>query len=167
MFFDIGPLELVALIVLAVLVFGPDKLPKVIQDTMAFIRKVRAFSDSAKEDIRRELGPEFKDFEFEDLNPKTFIRKNLMNGEDDEYGLKELQQLGRDLDLRKEMAEVTDAVNGVDTGSSSRAAGSSSGGAAGSAAASSASGIPDRLRKQDRPEKLGEDEAPPFDADAT
>jgi sec-independent protein translocase protein TatB len=65
------------------------------------------------------------------------------------------------------MAEVTDAVNGVDTGSSSRAAGSSSAGTAGSAAASSASGIPDRLRKQDRPEKLGEDEAPPFDADAT
>lgn len=159
MFFDIGPLELVALIVLAVLVFGPDKLPKVIQDTMAFIRKVRAFSDSAKEDIRRELGPEFKDFEFEDLNPKTFIRKNLMNGEDDEYGLKELQELGRDLDLRKEMAEVTDAVNGVDTGSS-RSAGSPAPKTAGS-------GTPDRLRKQDRPEKLGEDEAPPFDADAT
>ncbi len=70
MFFDIGPLELVALVVLAVLVFGPDKLPKVIQDAMAFIRKVREFSDSAKEDIRRELGPEFKDFEFEDLQPE-------------------------------------------------------------------------------------------------
>jgi sec-independent protein translocase protein TatB len=162
-FFDIGPLELVALIVLAVLVFGPDKLPKVIQDTMAFIRKVRAFSDSAKEDIRRELGPEFKDFEFEDLNPKTFIRKNLMNGEEDEYGLKELQQMGRDLDMRKEMAEVTDAVNGVDTGTSarsSRAASSSSSGSAGS-------GTSDRLRKQDKPERLAEDEPPPFDADAT
>ena len=42
-----------------------------------FIRKIREFSDSAKEDIRSELGPEFKDFEFEDLNPKTFIRKQL------------------------------------------------------------------------------------------
>ena len=73
---------------------GPDKLPKVIQDTMAFIRKVREFSDSAKEDIRRELGPEFKDFEFGDLNPKTFIRKNLMSDED-EYGLKELRELVR------------------------------------------------------------------------
>jgi Tat protein translocase TatB subunit len=85
-FFDIGPLELVAIVVLAVLVFGPDKLPKLIHDAMAFIRKVREFSDSAKEDIRRELGPEFKDFEFEDLNPKTFIRKNLINSENDEYG---------------------------------------------------------------------------------
>lgn len=161
MFFDIGPLELVALVVLAVLVFGPDKLPKVIQDTMRFIRKVREFSDSAKEDIRRELGPEFKDFEFEDLNPKTFIRKNLMNDED-EYGLKELKDIGRSLDLRKEMAEVTDAVNGVETtAATARSAGSA---AASGSGRPSGSGTSDRLRKR---EQLDDDEPPPFDADAT
>lgn len=163
MFFDIGPLELVTIVVLAVLVFGPDKLPKLIQDVMAFIRKVREFSDSAKEDIRRELGPEFKDFEFEDLHPKTFIRKNLMNGDEDEYGLKELKDLRNSFDLRKDMAEVTDAVNGVEPGT--RAA---SGGTAAAAAASggtdTATTTPDRLRKTDR---LGPDEPPPFDADAT
>ncbi|MDJ0343849.1 sec-independent translocase [Streptomyces sp. H10-C2] len=148
MFFDIGPLELVAIVILAVLVFGPDKLPKVIQDTMSFIRKVRAFSDSAKEDIRKELGPEFKDFEFEDLNPKTFIRKNLM--ENEELGL---QDLRNGFDFRKEMAEVTDAVNGTDTA------------AAGPAGpAGSAPGTPDRLRKR---ETLDKDEPPPFDSDAT
>ncbi|UWE12393.1 sec-independent translocase [Actinacidiphila bryophytorum] len=167
MFFDIGPLELVALVVLAVLVFGPDKLPKVIQDTMAFIRKVREFSDSAKEDIRRELGPEFKDFEFEDLNPKTFIRKNLMNDED-EYGLKELRDLGSSLDLRKEMAEVTDAVNGVETpasGSGLRKAGTATAAASGTPDPTTLGpSTPDRLRKR---EQLDEDEPPPFDSDAT
>ncbi|WP_329136149.1 sec-independent translocase [Streptomyces sp. NBC_01476] len=166
MFFDIGPLELVALVVLAVLVFGPDKLPKVIQDVMQFIRKVREFSDSAKEDIRRELGPEFKDFEFEDLNPKTFIRKNLLEGEEDEYGLKELKDLRNSFDLRKEMSEVTDlrkdltevtdVVNGVEPGTRA------SGGAA--AATATETATPDRLRKT---EKLGQDEPPPFDSDAT
>ncbi|MFC4032590.1 sec-independent translocase [Streptomyces polygonati] len=159
MFFDIGPLELVALVVLAVLVFGPDKLPKVIHDVMQFVRKVREFSDSAKEDIRRELGPEFKDFEFEDLNPKTFIRKNLMNGDEDEYGLKELKDLRNSFDLRKEMAEVTDAVNGVEPGTKA-----ASGAASGAAAATDTTTTPDRLRK---PERLGPDEPPPFDADAT
>ena len=107
MFFDIGPLELITLIVLAVLIFGPEKLPKVIQDVAGFIRKVRQFSDNAKEDIRSELGPEFKDFEFEDLNPKNFARKHLLEGED--LGLKEIQN---SFDLRKDLAEVTDAVNG-------------------------------------------------------
>ena len=76
MFNDIGPLELVALVVLAVLVFGPEKLPKVIQDVARLHPQGPEFSDSAKEDIRSELGPEFKDFEFEDLNPKTFVRKH-------------------------------------------------------------------------------------------
>ncbi|QNP70381.1 Sec-independent protein translocase subunit TatB [Streptomyces roseirectus] len=105
MFNDIGPLELVTLAVLAVLIFGPDKLPKVIQDVSRTIRKIREFSESAKQDIRTELGPEFKDFEFEDLNPKTFIRKQLEN---DDLGLKEIRN---GFDLKKEMAEVADAVH--------------------------------------------------------
>ncbi|MFC7219851.1 sec-independent translocase [Streptomyces polyrhachis] len=117
MFFDIGPLELIALIILAVLVFGPDKLPKVIQDVTAMIRKLREFSDSAKQDIRRELGPEFKDFEFEDLNPKNFARKHLL--ENEELGLKDL---ANGFDLKKEMAEVGDAARTVaDVGDDSAA----------------------------------------------
>ncbi|MGW1476335.1 sec-independent translocase [Streptomyces olivaceus] len=154
MFNDIGALELVTLVVLAVLVFGPDKLPKVIQDVTRTIRKIREFSDSAKQDIRDELGPEFKDFEFEDLNPKTFIRKQLDN---DELGLKELRS---GFDLKKEMAEVTDAVHGRDTEASS-------------AAASSSGGRIDMSKKADlskRPEKAEKpaaDDRPPFDVDAT
>ncbi|WP_030772835.1 sec-independent translocase [Streptomyces sp. NRRL F-2664] len=104
MFNDIGALELVTIVVLAILVFGPDKLPKVIQDVTGFIRKVRAFSDSAKQDIRSELGPEFKDFEFEDLNPKTFIRKQLTENED-------IREIRSSFDLRKELNDVADAVN--------------------------------------------------------
>ncbi len=99
MFNDIGALELVTIVVLAILVFGPDKLPKVIQDVTGFIRKVRAFSDSAKHDIRSELGPDFKDFEFEDLNPKTFIRKQLSENED-------LKEIRTSFDLRKELNDV-------------------------------------------------------------
>ncbi|MFD7889335.1 sec-independent translocase, partial [Streptomyces albidoflavus] len=106
MFNDIGLLEVLTIVVLAVLIFGPDKLPKVIQDVAGFIRKIRDFSDSAKRDIREELGPEFKDFEFEDLNPKTFIRKQLEN---DDLGLKDIRD---SFDLRKEMGDVADAVNG-------------------------------------------------------
>ncbi|MGH1555986.1 sec-independent translocase [Streptomyces sp. L7] len=142
MFNDIGPLELVTIIVLAVLVFGPDKLPKVIQDVMRTIRKIREFSESAKADIREELGPDFKDFDFEDLNPKTFLRKQLDN---DELGLKEIRN---GFDLKKEMAEVTEAVQSADTPSSPPASG----------------GRIDMTKKPEDPEK---DERPPFDADAT
>ncbi|WP_103504622.1 MULTISPECIES: sec-independent translocase [unclassified Streptomyces] len=107
MFFDIGSVEFLVLLILAVLLFGPDKLPKLIQDAMGFIRKVREYSDSAKQDIRSELGPEFKDFEFEDLHPKRFAQKHLA-GRDD-LGLRELRD---SLDVRKELTEVTDSING-------------------------------------------------------
>ncbi|MGQ5594200.1 sec-independent translocase [Streptomyces sp. ESR1.13] len=157
MFNDIGALELVTLVVLAVLVFGPDKLPKVIQDVTRTIRKIREFSDSAKQDIRQELGPEFKDFEFEDLNPKTFLRKQLDN---DELGLKEIRN---GFDLKKEMAEVADAVHSRDAESS--ASGSSSSGSSGSTG--SGSGRVDMSKKPGPSEKPAADDRPPFDADAT
>ncbi|MFB7331961.1 Sec-independent protein translocase subunit TatB [Streptomyces adustus] len=150
MFNDIGPLELLTLVVLAVLVFGPDKLPKVIQDVMRTVRKIRDFSESAKQDIRQELGPEFKDFEFEDLNPKTFIRKHLDN---DELGIKEIRN---GFDLKKEMAEVTDAVHSTDSSSSASSSSPSAGSTGG------------RIDMTKKPEGPGADEErPPFDADAT
>ncbi|MEU1470713.1 sec-independent translocase [Streptomyces sp. NPDC005761] len=158
MFNDIGPLELVALAIIGVLVFGPDKLPKVIQDASRFIRKIREFSESAKEDIRTELGPEFKDFEFEDLNPKTFVRKQLMDGNDD-LGLKEIRE---SFDLRKEVAEVTDAVNGRETSAVEAKSGVS--GASTVTAANGSAGAPDLLKKREQPTKT---DPPPFDADAT
>ncbi|MEU1345828.1 sec-independent translocase [Streptomyces sp. NPDC005775] len=157
MFNDIGALELVTLAIIGVLVFGPDKLPKVIQDASRFIRKIREFSESAKEDIRTELGPEFKDFEFEDLNPKTFVRKQLMDGNDD-LGLKEIRE---SFDLRKEVAEVSDAVNGRAAAVEAKSGVS---GASAVTAANGSPGAPDLLKKREQPTKT---DHPPFDADAT
>jgi sec-independent protein translocase protein TatB len=156
-FFDIGPLELLALVIIGVLVFGPDKLPKVIQDVSRFIRKIREFSDSAKEDIRKELGPEFKDFEFEDLNPRTFIRKNLLDNDD--LGLKEIRNGFDFTDLKEDLSLASDRSDSGTRPSLTK------GGSATSAGGAAASGgtAPD-LAKRDR---LEPDERPPFDADAT
>ncbi|MEU9110401.1 sec-independent translocase [Streptomyces sp. NPDC048483] len=160
MFFDIGPLELVALVILAMLIFGPDKLPKVIQDVTGFIRKVRAFSDTAKEDIRSELGPEFKDFEFEDLKPKNFVRKHVL--EKDEYGLKELQEIRNGFDFKSEVADLEDVVHGRDGAADAPV--SPSNGARANLTKESGGGRPDLVKKSDRD---GAPERPPFDADAT
>ncbi|MGW7199568.1 sec-independent translocase [Streptomyces chryseus] len=159
MFSDIGALELVTLVVLAVLVFGPDKLPKLVQDASAMIRKIREFSESAKQDIRSELGPEFKDFDFEDLNPKTFVRKQLM--ENDDLGLKEIRS---SFDLKSEMAEVADAVNGRERSTPSGSANGTAGSAGKANLSKDSTGTPDLLKKSETP---AQSERPPFDADAT
>ncbi|QDY78882.1 sec-independent translocase [Streptomyces qinzhouensis] len=160
MFSDIGVLELVALVVLAVLVFGPDKLPKVIQDVSRTIRKIRQFSDSAKQDIRDELGPDFKDFEFEDLNPKTFLRKQL----DQHDELRELKELGESFDFRKDLNDVADSVNGTEP-EPAAVPGTSAAKTAtpATSATPSSPGTPDLLKKR---EPVAE-ERPPYDADAT
>ncbi|MFJ7202200.1 sec-independent translocase [Streptomyces sp. NPDC098789] len=152
MFNDIGALELVTIVVLAILIFGPEKLPKVIQDVSGVIRKIRAFSDSAKQDIRSELGPEFKDFEFEDLNPKTFIRKQLSENED-------LKEIRSSFDLRKELNDVTDAVNSKEAEPVPGEAP-----AAPAAGAAPAPGGPDLVKRVAPP---APEQRAPFDADAT
>ncbi|MFE3829727.1 sec-independent translocase [Streptomyces sp. NPDC059092] len=186
MFNDIGALEVITIAVLAVIVFGPEKLPKVIQDVSSFIRKVREFSDNAKEDIRSELGPEFKDFEFEDLNPKNFVRKQLMDNDD--LGLKEIRST---FDLRQEMNDIADVVNGregepdesetpapaISAANGSSANGSSGGASAGGGPVGGGSATPDLLKKTPaspqtpdllkKREKPDPVERPPFDADAT
>ncbi|MGV9265083.1 sec-independent translocase [Kitasatospora sp. NPDC003701] len=150
MFSDVGGLEILTLVIMAIVIFGPDKLPKLIQDTMGFIKKVRSFADTAKEDIRSELGPEFKDFEFEDLHPKTFVRKQLMGGQEDPLGLKEIRD---SLDIRSVLDDKPAvAVNGH--GRTGTVSMDKSGAAGATGAASSGPA-------------LQPGERPPFDPDAT
>ncbi|MFJ8183487.1 sec-independent translocase [Streptomyces sp. NPDC096105] len=117
MFSDVGPLELLTLMTLAVLLFGPDKLPEIIQNVAGFLRKVRELSESAEQEIRSELGPELKDLEFEDLHPKTFLRTHALDG--DSLGLDEIRNA---LDLGAELTQVADAVRGAADGAPQDAA---------------------------------------------
>jgi sec-independent protein translocase protein TatB len=95
MFFDLSPLEIVVLLGMAVVLFGPDKLPQAAASAARFLRQIRAFGENARADLRNELGPEFGDLKLDDLNPKSFIRNNLL-GEGTE--LRELRDdLNRDL----------------------------------------------------------------------
>jgi sec-independent protein translocase protein TatB len=83
--FGIGTGELIALAVLALLVLGPDKLPRFAADAGRFVRQVRRMADTARDDVRRELGP---DFDISDLDPKSFVRKHVLDP--DELGLDDL-----------------------------------------------------------------------------
>jgi len=77
-FFDIGPLELIALAVIAMLVLGPDKLPRYAADAARVLRQVRRMANDAKTEMSRELGPELQDISMADLNPRSLVRKHLL-----------------------------------------------------------------------------------------
>lgn len=75
--FGIGFGELVVIALLAVLVFGPDKLPELAQQAGRFVRQLRHFANNARDELRSELGPEFADLELSDLDPRAIVRKHI------------------------------------------------------------------------------------------
>ncbi|GAA3723927.1 sec-independent protein translocase protein TatB [Spinactinospora alkalitolerans] len=81
--FNIGAGEFLVLGVLALLIFGPDQLPKAAAQAGRALRQLRRMADSAKSDIQQGLGPEFKDFDVQDLNPKRFVQKHFWDEEEE------------------------------------------------------------------------------------
>jgi sec-independent protein translocase protein TatB len=73
----LSPLNLLVLGVLALLIFGPDQLPKMASQAGRALRDLRRIAESAKADLQEGLGPEFRDFDVTDLHPKNFVRKHL------------------------------------------------------------------------------------------
>ena len=75
---------MLTLLVVALLIFGPDKLPAVAKDAAQMLRTVRNMAKDARSQIKTELGPEFSDFDLDSLNPRSFVQKNLFGDDDDD-----------------------------------------------------------------------------------
>jgi sec-independent protein translocase protein TatB len=75
--FGIGLPELMVIIVVAIVVFGPDRLPDFARQAGRMVRQVRRFTENARDEIREELGPEFSEFELSDLDPRRAVRKYI------------------------------------------------------------------------------------------
>ncbi len=83
--FGVGLPEMFVIFVVAIIVFGPDRLPDFARQAGRMVRQLKNFADNARDDIRSELGPEFSDFELSDLDPRQAMRK-YVNGVWDEDG---------------------------------------------------------------------------------
>ena len=81
--FGVGLPELAVILVVAVVVFGPDRLPEFARQAGRLVRQVRQFTQAARDDIRSELGPEFADFEITDLDPRRAVRKYIQDAWED------------------------------------------------------------------------------------
>lgn len=77
--FDLSVTKLLVLAVLALVIFGPDQLPKMAGQLGRAFRDLRRLADKAKADLTEGLGPEFAEFDIADLNPRTFVRKHLID----------------------------------------------------------------------------------------
>jgi sec-independent protein translocase protein TatB len=90
--FGLGWMEVGALIVIALLVFGPDKLPQAASQAGKTLRNLRRMANNARDDLRAGLGPEFQNFDPADLNPRNFVRKHLLDDIEDDWNNNGKQQ---------------------------------------------------------------------------
>ena len=77
--FDLSIWKLLVLAVIALVIFGPNELPKIASQAGRALRDLRRIAEGAKNDLREGLGPEFSEFDFDDLNPKRFVQKHLLD----------------------------------------------------------------------------------------
>ena len=81
--FGVSLTELAVIAFVAILVFGPDRLPDLAKQAGGMIRAARKFANSARDELRDELGPGYADLELRDLDPRTIVRKHIIEAMDD------------------------------------------------------------------------------------
>jgi sec-independent protein translocase protein TatB len=112
-FLDLDFTKVLVLGVIALIIFGPDRLPAMAAQAGRALREVRKLLDGAKSELQENLGPEFSQLDLTDLNPKTFVRKHLM---DEIAGDGVLVNAFND--VRSAATETVRAANGAANGSS-------------------------------------------------
>ncbi len=116
--FGINAGEFVILAVLAVVFFGPERIPEVSRKAARIVHYLRNIANDATSQLKQELGPEYSDLTVADLNPKTFVKKHLLDDIQDELsGVKsDLDDVKSELNLTG--AAAIAAANAATTGAS-------------------------------------------------
>jgi sec-independent protein translocase protein TatB len=81
--------KLLVLGVLAVLLLGPERLPRYAAQFARMIRSLRRLADDAKDRMREEMGPDFDEVDWKRLDPRQYdprriIREALLDDADDQ-----------------------------------------------------------------------------------
>lgn len=73
MFHNLGWSEIVVLIIIGLIIFGPDRLPKAAADAAKMLRQLRSMARNATADLKAELGPEMADLDLASLHPRRLV----------------------------------------------------------------------------------------------
>lgn len=90
MFSNVGWGEILLILIVGLVLIGPERLPHIITDVRAMILAARTAIDDARQSITGEFGEDFDDLrkplgelgELRKLNPKTALTRTLFDGDD-------------------------------------------------------------------------------------
>lgn len=83
MFNQLGWSEVAVLVVAAIFIFGPERLPKLAADAGRTVRRARTLLAGVQEDLRSDFGPEIADLDLRTLRPKTLVQQMMFADEPD------------------------------------------------------------------------------------
>jgi sec-independent protein translocase protein TatB len=81
---DVNGWEFIALIGVAVVVLGPERLPEYAAKLGRLVRQARAMAEGARGQLREQMGPEFDDINWRQYDPRQYdprriVREALMD----------------------------------------------------------------------------------------
>lgn len=76
--FDINGWEFVILVIAAVLVIGPDRMPEYSAKLAKLVKQVRGLADTAKVQMREQMGPEFDDVDWKQYDPRQYDPRRIV-----------------------------------------------------------------------------------------
>lgn len=76
--FDINGGEFIILLVVAVLVIGPERLPKYAEQLAQLVKRVRVFLEETKNRVDDELGEDIKDVDWAALDPRKYDPRRIV-----------------------------------------------------------------------------------------
>jgi sec-independent protein translocase protein TatB len=90
MFANIGWGEMLVLVVVGLVILGPERLPGAIRWTANALRQARDYISGATSNLREELGPEFDDLreplaelqKLRGMSPRAALTRHLLDGDD-------------------------------------------------------------------------------------
>ena len=90
MFANVGWGEMLVLVVLGLVILGPERLPGAIRWTAGALRQARDYVTNATDQLRDEIGPEFEDLraplselqKLRGMTPRAALTRHLLDGDD-------------------------------------------------------------------------------------
>ena len=76
--FGINGAELIVLVVVALLVIGPERLPSYAEQLAAGVRTLRRFVSTAKDRVADELGEDVGDVDWASLDPRRYDPRRIV-----------------------------------------------------------------------------------------
>ncbi|MBL3686647.1 translocase [Leucobacter zeae] len=96
--------KMMVILVIAMFVLGPERLPVYAKKLGELVRSVKRMADGAKDRLKDEMGPEFEDVDWKQLDPRQYDPRRIIRD-----ALVEDEREARIAERRARTAEAAEA----------------------------------------------------------